>query len=58
MAQGEAVAVFGVISGRSKATGKNYQTDWAMKWHLQNGKVTKFHHFFDSAVVEAAFRKN
>ncbi len=58
VAQGETVAVFGYIKGRSKATGKSYETDWAMKWHLQNGKVKKFHHFFDSALVEAAFRKN
>lgn len=57
VAQGEAVVAFGAIKGRSKATGKTYETDWVMKWHLQNGKVTKFHHFFDSAVVEAAFRK-
>jgi hypothetical protein len=58
VAQGDTVAVFGSIKGRSKATGKSYETDWAMKWHLQNGKVKKFHHFFDSALVEAAFRKN
>jgi len=57
VAQGETVAVFGSIKGRSKATGKSYETDWAMKWHLQNGKVKKFHHFFDSAIVEEAFRK-
>lgn len=57
VAQGDTVAVFGAISGRSKATGKSYQTDWAMKWNLQDGKVTKFHHFFDSSIVEAAFRK-
>lgn len=56
VAQGDAVAVFGSIKGRSKATGKSYETDWAMKWHLQDGKVKKFHHFFDSAIVEAAFR--
>jgi len=57
VAQGETVAVFGSIKGRSKATGKSYETDWAMKWSLQNGKVKKFHHFFDSAIVEEAFRK-
>ena len=58
VAQGDTVAVFGFIKGRSKATGKSYETDWAMKWHLQNGKVTKFHHFFDSAIVAEAFRRN
>ncbi len=58
IAQGDAVAVFGSIKGRSKATGKSYETDWVMNWHLQNGKVTKFHHIFDSAIVEPAFQKN
>lgn len=58
VAQGDVVVAFGSIKGRSKATGKGYETDWVMKWHLQNGKVTKFHHFFDSAIVAEAFRKN
>jgi ketosteroid isomerase-like protein len=57
VAQADLVAVFGSIKARSKATGKVYETPWAMKWQLQNGKVTKLHHFFDSAIVEAAFRK-
>lgn len=57
VAQGDLVAVFGLIKGRSKATGKSYESDWVMKWHLQNGKVKKFHHFFDSAIVADAFRK-
>lgn len=56
VAQGELVAVFGSIKARVKATGKTYETPWAMKWQVQNGKVTKFHHLFDSALVEAAFR--
>ncbi len=57
VAQGDTVVALGYIKAQSKATGKSYESDWAMIWHLQNGKVKKFHHFFDSAIVAEAFRK-
>ena len=55
-AQGDRVLVLGRWSGRSKATGRHFDSPWAMAWTLQDGKVTSFHSYEDTAAVAAAFR--
>ena len=56
LAQGERVIVLGRWSGRSKATGRRFDSAWAMAWTLQDGKVTGFRSYEDTEAVAAAFR--
>lgn len=58
VAQGGTVVALGHVKTRVKATGKSWESQWAMTWHLQGGKVKKFHDFFDTALAAEAFRKN
>jgi uncharacterized protein len=55
VAQDEAVAVFGQYQGRVKPSGKALTTEWAMRWTIQNGRVTNFRVYEDTAAVVAAF---
>lgn len=57
VAQGDTVVALGYIKARSKATGKTWESDWAMTFHLQNGKVKKFRAFYDTAAAAEAFRQ-
>jgi ketosteroid isomerase-like protein len=49
--------VVGVVSWeiRVKATGKSAHTDLALDFTLQNGKVTRFQAYFDTAALQAAY---
>lgn len=40
---------------RVKATGKSAYTDLALDFTLQNGKVTRFQAYFDTATLQAAY---
>jgi ketosteroid isomerase-like protein len=55
IAQGDTVVVLGHYAGKGRATGRSFSTDWAMVFTVQNGKVTKFHEYFDTANLGAAF---
>ena len=57
LAQGDRVIVLGRWSGRSKTTGRAFESAWAMAWTLQNGKVTSFRSYEDTEAVAAAFRQ-
>ena len=41
----------------SKATGKRFDSDFAMVFTLRNGKVATFREFTDSAGIDAAFAR-
>jgi len=50
------VVALGHYSFRAKATGRAYDTDWAMVWWFRSGKVVKFQLHDDSATETAALR--
>ena len=48
ISDGNKVVVLGNYIYRSKATGKSWESDWAMVWVLENGQVTKGQIFEDT----------
>ena len=56
VAQGDTVVVLGHYRFRAKATGRTYDTDWAMVWWFRSGKIYKFQIHDDSATEAAAMR--
>jgi len=55
VAQGDVVVALGHYAGKGLVTGRAFATDWAMVFTVQNGKVTKFHEYFDTTNLGAAF---
>jgi ketosteroid isomerase-like protein len=55
IAQGDTVVAVGHYRAVTKATGKRFDSDFAMVFTLTNGKVSAFREFTDSAAVNAAF---
>ena len=55
IAQGDKVVVLGRETGRVKATGRTFESDWAMVFTLRNGKIVRFQEYADTANMEAAF---
>ena len=56
LSSGDEVMTTGVWSAVSRKTGKPFQTQWAMRFFVKNGKVTYCHVYEDSAVTAAALR--
>lgn len=57
LAQGDRVIVLGGWSGRVKATGRKYASEWAMAWTVKNRKVTAFRSYEDTHAVASAFAR-
>ena len=55
LAQGDRVVAFGRWTGRVKATGREYASDWAMAWTIKDGRVTAFRSYEDTQAMAAAF---
>lgn len=55
LAQGDRIVAFGRWTGRAKATGREYASDWAMAWTIKNGRVTAFRSYEDTEAMAAAF---
>ena len=55
LAQGDRVVVLGGWTGRVKATGRGYASEWAMAWTVKNGRVTAFRSYEDTHAVAMAF---
>jgi hypothetical protein len=55
IAQGDKVVTLGHSVGRSKATGRSFESDWVMVFTLRNGLATRFMEFADSAGINEAF---
>ena len=55
VASGDRVVAVGSWDIRVKATGKSASTDWALDFTLQNGKVTRFQAYLDTAALQAAY---
>ncbi len=54
IAQGDTVVALGYYRFRARATGRTWETDWAMVWRFREGKVARFRIFKDSAAEAAA----
>ena len=54
IAQGNKVVVPGRFTMRIKATGRNVSSAWAHVWTLENGQITRFYEYVDTAVVSSA----
>ncbi len=55
LVQGDRVVVLGGWTGRVKATGRGYASEWAMAWTVKNGRVTAFRSYEDTHAVAMAF---
>jgi hypothetical protein len=55
VAQGDTVVAVGHYRAVIKATGKTFESDFAMVFTLRGGKVATFREFTDSAGINAAF---
>ena len=56
LSSGDEVMTTGVWSGLSRATGKSFTTQWAMRFFVKDGQVSYAHIFEDTAVTAAALR--
>jgi len=54
MADKDKVVVLGTQRWRVKSTGRVYEDDWAHVFTIENGKITKFDEFHDTAAEAAA----
>lgn len=55
---GEHVLSLGHERVRVRATGHEFETDWAHLFTVQNGQVARVREFYDTAVMAQAFLKN
>jgi uncharacterized protein len=55
IAQGDTVVALGRERSRSTATGRTVTQEWAHVYTLQEGKISRFRAFEDTATLEAAF---
>jgi ketosteroid isomerase-like protein len=56
IAENDKVVVTGQAEWLVKSTGQKYDSFWVHVLTLQDGKVTQFQHYDDTAAAEAAFR--
>jgi ketosteroid isomerase-like protein len=54
IAQGSKVVVLGRFTMCIKATGRNVSSTWAHVWTVENGQITRFYEYVDTAVVSIA----
>jgi uncharacterized protein len=55
IACGEQVVTIGEYAGRSTATGRTFNAEWAMVFSFQNGKLVKFREYAGTYSIDAAF---
>lgn len=56
-ADGDTVIVFGRERMRAKATGRNYDAEWAHEFVIRDGKIAKFSEYTDTASIIEGLRK-
>jgi ketosteroid isomerase-like protein len=54
LAGGNTVVALGREQVHVKATGRRYQTDWVHVWRVEDGKITSFQDFNDTATIVEA----
>jgi uncharacterized protein len=57
VAQGDMVVVLGHYEARAKSTGRQFATYFVQFFTVQNGKITRFREFTDTAAEANAFMK-
>ncbi|HUK55342.1 MAG TPA: nuclear transport factor 2 family protein [Nitrospiria bacterium] len=57
IAQGDKVVALGYYSGKSKASGRLLQAEWAMVFTLRDGKVARFREYADTANLPVTSKK-
>jgi ketosteroid isomerase-like protein len=57
VAQGDKVVAVGTYSFRVKGTRKDFTSDWAHVFIIQNGKITRFQEYADTARIVLAYQK-
>jgi uncharacterized protein len=56
VAQGDKVVALGHYSFRVKATGKQFESDWAEVFTIKNGKVARFQEYGNTAAAMVAYQ--
>lgn len=56
IAQNDLVVALGSYSFRVRATRQQFESDWAHVFTIQNGRITRFQEFADTAAVAVAYR--
>ncbi len=56
IAQGDKVVVLGHYAFRVKATGKQFESDWAEVFTIKNGKVARFQEYANTAAAIVAYQ--
>jgi ketosteroid isomerase-like protein len=56
IAQGDRVVALGQYRWRVKATGREWESDWAHVYTIRDGKVTRFQEYTDTALAAVAHR--
>jgi ketosteroid isomerase-like protein len=54
IASGDMVAASGMLSATARSAGRAVSCDWAMVWKFQDGKVTHFQEYTDTAALRDA----
>ncbi len=57
VAQGDKVVALGYYRGLVRATGRAYESEFAMVFNFRNGKVARFREYADTAAILAAGKK-
>ena len=55
VAQNDRVIVLGRTRAKAKATGRTFDTEWAMVFGIRDGKIARFQQYQDTAAMAAAF---
>ena len=51
---GELIVVLGRLRGHARATGEEYEVDFAHVWTLSDGVPSRCHSYFDTAAINSA----
>ena len=57
VAQGDKVVALGNYTFRVKGTRRQFTSDWAHVFTIQNGKIARFQEFTDTAAVATAYQQ-
>ncbi len=57
IAEGKKVVVLGSSSGKILSTGRNFEAEWVHIFDINDGTITNFLEFFDTAMFERAYQK-
>jgi ketosteroid isomerase-like protein len=53
---GNEVFSFGTYTGRSRATGREGEARWMFRWRVENGRITSWESYIDTAALLAAMK--